>query len=105
MSACVYAPGPHGYCFDLTCGRQGGRCEYHEPPGRTACRCTAATPSPNRGDALEGVAMETGYAQYRTMIDAQPLWDDGWFVSSLAQAREGDDEARRRLLGSGLRLA
>lgn len=105
MSACVYAPGPHGYCLDLTCGRQGGRCEYREPPGRRACRCTAAAPSPNRGETLEGIPMDTALTQYKSVVDAQPPLDDGWFAEALSQTRRGDDEARRRILGSGLRLA
>jgi DNA-directed RNA polymerase sigma subunit (sigma70/sigma32) len=48
--------------------------------------------------------METAYAKYKSMIETQPLLDDGWFGLALALARQGDDEARRRILGSGLRL-
>ena len=49
--------------------------------------------------------MENAYEKYKSMIDAQPVLDDSWFASALTQARHGDDEARRRILGSSLRLA
>ncbi len=48
------------------------------------------------------------YAQvedYRSRIRELPECDDSWFPGALAQARQGDDDARRRLLGSGLKTA
>jgi DNA-directed RNA polymerase sigma subunit (sigma70/sigma32) len=49
--------------------------------------------------------MKAAYAKYKSMVETQPLLDDGWFGPALAQARQGDEEARRRIVGSSLRLA
>ena len=49
--------------------------------------------------------MDNALTKYKAVVAAQPLLDDGWFGQALAQSRQGDDEARRRILGSGLRLA
>jgi DNA-directed RNA polymerase sigma subunit (sigma70/sigma32) len=48
--------------------------------------------------------MDAAFATYKAMVEKQPSLDDSWFVAALAQARQGNEEARRRILGSGLRL-
>lgn len=49
--------------------------------------------------------MAGALAEYRAVIQSQPECEDSWLGDSLARARAGDDEARRRILGSFLRLA
>lgn len=42
---------------------------------------------------------------YRQKVSLLPDLDDSWFGQALAAARAGDDEARRRISGSSLRVA
>ena len=50
MVACIYAPGSWGDCLDLTCSRQGGRCQFVGGEwGREACRCVSTIPVPQPG--------------------------------------------------------
>lgn len=49
--------------------------------------------------------MNAQIEDYRSRIRELPESDDSWFPEALAQARQGNDDARRRLLGSGLRTA
>lgn len=49
--------------------------------------------------------MEQSLEIYRSVIAQQPVCDDSWLVGCLQRSRAGDDGARRRILGSCLRLA
>src|SRR5205814_3175785 len=105
MVACIYAPGSWGECLDLTCGRQGGRCQFVEGPrAPELCRCTAARPSPNL--ALREVArMETSLEIYRGCVAKLPACDAEFFSEALARYRAGDERAARDISGRCLGLA
>ena len=105
MSLCVYAYGPLGDCLDNGCRSQGGRCKYVGPPGRTACRCNIAAPSPNRSDSAGVTAMEPELILYRQQIDEQPLCVDPPFQEYLSRYRAGDEIGARWISGSCLRIA
>jgi hypothetical protein len=49
--------------------------------------------------------MSTVLDTYRTRVLEQPPYEDSWFMAALSQYRAGDEQARLRILGSGLRLA
>jgi DNA-directed RNA polymerase sigma subunit (sigma70/sigma32) len=107
MVACIYAPGSWGDCLDLTCSRQGGRCQFvGGPGGRDSCRCVPALPSPNR--ALAGLAdmeMQTVLENYRRFVAEQPVCDGVFFAEALGRARAGDVNAARDICGRCLRFA
>src|SRR5262249_39372141 len=102
---CVYAPGPWGDCLDLGCAAQGGRCQYVGPPGRNACHCVAAGPSPSRAFFPKDQPMETALATYKRIITEQPAIDDAWFAETLTRAKAGDHNARQKIAGSCLSAA
>src|SRR5689334_18395181 len=105
MAACMYAPGTWGDCLDLTCSRQGGRCEFVGGTwGQESCRCVAVLPSLNR--ASQGLAdMETPLETYRRIVDVQPACDAAYFSGAIARYRAGDERAAREISGRCLRFA
>ncbi len=49
--------------------------------------------------------MQEALDTYLAIIDQQPSCDESWFSDALTRSRLGDDDARRRILASYLRLA
>src|SRR5690242_20082749 len=99
MAACIYAPGSWGDCLDLTCSRQGGRCQFVEGPRATElCRCTAARPSPNLASG-EATRMETPLEIYRRHLADLPACDAEFFAEALTRYRAGDESAARDISG------
>lgn len=99
--SCVYAPGPWGNCLDLTCAAQGGHCKYVGPPGRNACRCVAAMPSPSRAGKERQMTVSTAVESYRQAINHIPQATTP-LPDTLARARAGDEASIRELAGSFL---
>ena len=49
--------------------------------------------------------MNAALESYRNQVCGLPELEDHWFPEALTRARQGDDEARRRILGCGLKTA
>jgi hypothetical protein len=102
---CVFAYGPWGYCLDLTCRRQGGRCHYTGKPGINGCRCEAAAPSPNRADLERSRPVESALELYRQKVSELPACEEPWFSGTLQRLRSGEEDQVREISGRCLHLA
>ena len=103
---CLYAP--HGVvdCMDLGCRQRGGTCEVVEiDEEHLACRCAPTLPSTNVADRRGGSQMDDLLALYRANLAQLEPCSEVWFAAALRAARAGDQNARRRIVGSCLGLA
>jgi hypothetical protein len=48
--------------------------------------------------------MEDWLTRYKAVVLNEAPLDDSWFQGVLSEARQGDDVARRRILGSSLKI-
>jgi hypothetical protein len=103
---CLYAPHFTFDCMDLGCRKSGGRCEVVElQGGRRTCRCVVLPPSTNVAEIVGGQAVDDPLTIYLSKIAQLETCDDGWFGDALHSARAGDDDMRRRIVGSCLQVA
>ena len=103
---CLYAPHGTSDCMDLGCRQRGGSCKVVElKDDKRICRCLMALPSTNIVDMEGGAVVTDPVATYRTRVSELEACSDDWFAQTLAAAHSGDDNARRRIVGSCLNLA